>query len=173
MVFSSHIFLFYFLPLALLLYYAAPRTLRHLMLTLVSYVFYGWWNPWFTILMLVSTQIDYYCGKMICADGATPRRRKTGMILSVVSNLSLLAFFKYTTFLAGNASALAQPDELNIPGTVCIREQAATEEVLAAEILKLLQDDERRNAIANSARRRGRPHAAREIASEILQIANG
>ncbi|MCB1236390.1 MAG: MBOAT family protein [Verrucomicrobiae bacterium] len=108
MVFSSHIFVFYFLPLALLLYYGSPRGLKHLMLTLVSYVFYGWWNPWFTLLMLGSTAIDYACGKMICAEGATPKQQKTGMMLSVVSNLSILAFFKYTTFLAGNISLLAQ-----------------------------------------------------------------
>jgi len=106
-VFSSHIFIFYFLPLALLLYYAAPRALKHLMLTLVSYVFYGWWNPWFTLLMLGSTVIDYACGRLITAEGATERRRKSGMILSVVSNLSILAFFKYTTFIAGNVSAAA------------------------------------------------------------------
>src|SRR4030042_5975 len=42
MVFSSHLFLFYFLPLSLALYYASPRWGRHLLLTLVSYVFYGW-----------------------------------------------------------------------------------------------------------------------------------
>ncbi len=108
MVFSSHIFLFYFLPLALLLYYASPRALKHLMLTLVSYVFYGWWNPWFTLLMLGSTVIDYACGRMITAPGASPRQRKTGMILSVVSNLSILAFFKYTAFIAGNVSVASE-----------------------------------------------------------------
>lgn len=108
MVFSSHIFLFYFLPLALLLYYASPRALKHLMLTLVSYVFYGWWNPWFTLLMLGSTVIDYACGKMITATGASPRQRKTGMILSVVSNLSILGFFKYTAFIAGNVSVASE-----------------------------------------------------------------
>ena len=45
MVFSSHLFLFYFLPVALVLYYASPRRLKHLMLTVLSYVFYGWANP--------------------------------------------------------------------------------------------------------------------------------
>ena len=47
MVFSSHLFIFYFLPLALLLYYAMPQRGRNLLLTLVSYVFYGWANPLF------------------------------------------------------------------------------------------------------------------------------
>lgn len=108
MVFSSHIFVFYFLPLALLLYYAAPKSGRHLMLTLVSYVFYGWWNPWFTLLMLGSTAIDYGCGKMITADGASPGKRKSGMLISVFANLAILAFFKYSAFVAGNTSLLAE-----------------------------------------------------------------
>ena len=47
MVFSSYLFLFYFLPLALALYYAAPGRLRHGVLTAFSYLFYGWANPLF------------------------------------------------------------------------------------------------------------------------------
>lgn len=108
MVFSSHIFIFYFLPLALLLYYASPGRMKSFTLTLVSYVFYGWWNPWFMLLMLISTMIDYGCGKMISAEGASQRRRKTGMILSVISNLSILVFFKYAAFGADGISTLGQ-----------------------------------------------------------------
>ena len=59
MVFSSHLFLFYFLPLTLLGYYLLPRAWRNLFLTLASYVFYGWANPLFSLLMLFSTTIDY------------------------------------------------------------------------------------------------------------------
>ena len=65
MVFSSHLFIFCFLPLALLLYYAMPQRGRNLLLTLLSYVFYGWANPLFSVLMLVSTTIDYVCGLFI------------------------------------------------------------------------------------------------------------
>jgi len=107
-VFSSHIFIFYFLPLALLLYYASPRGMKSLTLTLVSYVFYGWWNPWFMLLMLISTMIDYGCGKMISAEEASQSQRKTGMILSVISNLSILVFFKYAAFGADGISTLGQ-----------------------------------------------------------------
>ncbi len=53
MVFSSHLFLFYFLTAALVLYYLSPRWLKHLTLTAVSYVFYGWANPLFVVLMFV------------------------------------------------------------------------------------------------------------------------
>ena len=65
MVFSSHLFIFYFLPLALLLYYAVPGRGKHAILTLLSYVFYGWANPLFVVLMLASTLIDYVCGLVI------------------------------------------------------------------------------------------------------------
>ena len=62
MVFSSQLFLFWFLPAALAGYYVAPRRLKHLVLTLFSYVFYGWANPAFSILLLLSTTIDWVAG---------------------------------------------------------------------------------------------------------------
>lgn len=52
MVFSSHLFLFYFLPTALFLYYIGRGQARHVVLTLVSYVFYGWGHPAFCWLLL-------------------------------------------------------------------------------------------------------------------------
>ena len=72
MVFSSHLFFYYFLPAALALYYLVllagrgvgrqgGRPLRHLVLALLSYLFYGWANPAFMGLMLLSTVIDYGC----------------------------------------------------------------------------------------------------------------
>lgn len=108
MVFSSHLFLFYFLPLALLLYFAAPMKFRNIVLTVVSYVFYGWANPLFVVLMLVSTLIDYVCGLVLVSglqdqlpdqipilsksEGRTIRQ-KTALVCSIVANLSLLGFF--------------------------------------------------------------------------------
>ena len=106
MVFSSYTFLFAFLPLALLVYYLTPARGRSLVLTLQSYVFYGWWNPWFTILMLASTALDYGCGLGITREGASPSRRKGAMLVSVVANLALLGFFKYATFFASSATGL-------------------------------------------------------------------
>lgn len=112
MVFSSHIFLFYFLPLALLAYYLAPRVAKSLVLTLVSYVFYGWWNPWFTLLMLGSTGVDYACGKVITAPGAAPHQRKGGVVTSIVVNLMVLGFFKYAAFFGGLIPGTGTPDFL-------------------------------------------------------------
>ena len=77
MVFSSHLFLFYFLPIALALYYVAPRRGKHLVLTLLSYAFYGWANPFFVVLMLTSTVIDYVCGLAITQQLGKTRPVKT------------------------------------------------------------------------------------------------
>jgi len=65
MVFSSHLFVYYFLPVALALYYLAPRNAKHLVLTILSYIFYGWANPLFVVLMFASTLVDYLCGLVI------------------------------------------------------------------------------------------------------------
>jgi alginate O-acetyltransferase complex protein AlgI len=99
MVFSSHIFLFYFLPFSLLAYYCMPKRGKNVLLAGVSYIFYGWANPLFTLLMLVSTLIDYICGLVIgLAREDQQRRRKIALVAAICSNLSLLGFFKYTGF---------------------------------------------------------------------------
>lgn len=119
MVFSSHLFVYYFLPATLLVYYALPRRGRHLWLTLASYFFYGWANPAFMGLMSLSTAIDFVCGRKI---GALPveaiRPRRAWLIVSIVTNLALLGFFKYFNFaldayngaLAALGLAHLQPD---------------------------------------------------------------
>lgn len=100
MVFSSHIFLYYFLPLLLLVYYNLPYRSRNLFLTVANYAFYGWWNPWFLLLMFFSTVVNYYCGKIIAAPLATDRSRKWTLAACIAVNLALLGFFKYFMFLA-------------------------------------------------------------------------
>jgi len=107
MVFSSHVFLFYFLPLVLGLYYITPQRWRQPLLTVLSYVFYGWANPWFVFLMMFSTLVDYFCGQVITGQRhirflrkgitgqqATPAEKKFAVAASAIVNLSLLGFFK-------------------------------------------------------------------------------
>ncbi len=109
MVFSSHLFLFYFLPVALLLYFASPRRGRNAVLTILSYVFYGWSNPFFCLLLLFSTTVDYFCGLTIEGAGTgdrARRRRKTALVVSIVTNLSLLGFFKYFNFAVDSYASL-------------------------------------------------------------------
>ena len=104
MVFSSYLFLFYFLPAALLLYYLSPRRARHLTLTSVSYVFYGWANPLFLFLLLFTTAVDYAAGLVIAK---RDRRARAALIVSLGSNLLLLGFFKYYNFGAETIDAAA------------------------------------------------------------------
>ena len=108
MVFSSHIFIFYFLALILGAYYFSPGRLKHLVLTLGSYLFYAWWNPWFVLLMIASTIIDFLCGKIIFNSSPKKPQRKIGLLISIVANLSILGFFKYGNFFAENVSILAR-----------------------------------------------------------------
>lgn len=107
MVFTSHIFLFYFLPLVLVTYYLLPRH-RNSFLTVVSYIFYGWWEPWFVILMMFSTVLDFFCGRIIGQPGASARTRKTALIVAICGDLGLLAFFKYYAFTAENLNRLIE-----------------------------------------------------------------
>ncbi len=104
MVFSSYLFLFYFLPAALLLYYTAPRRAKHLVLTALSYLFYGWANPLFVVLLFISTLIDYVCGLAI----GRGFHRRAALVASIVSNLSLLGFFKYFNFATASFDALVE-----------------------------------------------------------------
>jgi alginate O-acetyltransferase complex protein AlgI len=122
LVFSSHLFLFWFLPIALGLYYLSPARARHLVLTLLSYVFYGWENPSFCLLLLFSTAVDYVAGRRIEATGAriatdsggnperAPRTRaqRVWLIASLSTNLGLLGFFKYFNFGLESWNGLAR-----------------------------------------------------------------
>lgn len=129
MVFSSHLFLYYFLPVALLVYYATPRRGKHVLLTLLSYLFYGWANPAFVLLLLFSTVVDYICGLVIARrnpfDRDTPeqaltphtprtRTQKAAVTISICSNLALLGFFKYFNFFTENIALVGE--QFGIPG---------------------------------------------------------
>jgi alginate O-acetyltransferase complex protein AlgI len=122
MVFSSQIFLFYFLPLVLVAYYALPFRGRTALIALASYVFYGWANPWWAVIMFFGSSVDYFCGLALVrlsglpdVDGLPPvigpevkrtRAMKAVLATSIVMNLGLLAVFKYTGFAAENINAL-------------------------------------------------------------------
>ncbi len=122
MVFSSQIFLFYFLPLVLVAYYALPFRARTALIAVSSYVFYGWANPIWAVIMFFGSSVDYVCGLLLLrisrlpdVDGLPPligpevirtRGMKLVLATSIVTNLGLLAVFKYTGFVAENINAL-------------------------------------------------------------------
>ncbi len=76
-----------------------PRRGKNITLTMLSYIFYGWSNPLFTVLMFGSTLVDYWCGLIIgTAKEEQKGYRKAALIISICFNLGLLCFFKYTGF---------------------------------------------------------------------------
>ncbi|MBM3290245.1 MAG: hypothetical protein FJY92_08855, partial [Candidatus Hydrogenedentes bacterium] len=105
MVFSSHIFVFYFLPCVLLVYYLLPAR-KNLFLLIVSYIFYGWTDPRLVLLMFATTCINYICGNIIHRAEGDPITRKRALVVSVAASLALLGFFKYFGFLETNLNYL-------------------------------------------------------------------
>jgi alginate O-acetyltransferase complex protein AlgI len=119
MVFSSHIFIWYFLPLALLGYYAlglAPQRYRNLWLVVTGYIFYGWAGPGFMALMFATTSLDWLVSLVIAHDDwrvwrywrtplsalirGAPRTmtQRSALKVSIAINLMTLGFFKYFNF---------------------------------------------------------------------------
>ncbi len=104
MLFSSIPFLYYFLPIVLILYFIVPKVLKNAVLLLASLVFYAWGEPKYVVLMIASIIIGYISGLLI---EAFRKKGFSKMILgiSVVINLGLLAYFKYADFFIENFNA--------------------------------------------------------------------
>ena len=108
MVFSSTTFLLAFLPLVAILYYICPRKLRNGLLLVFSLLFYGWGEPKYILIMLFSTVFDYCNGLAIGHFRSKGRAggAKAVLVISVVGNLAILGFFKYTDFAISNLNGL-------------------------------------------------------------------
>ena len=103
MLFSSNTFLFGFLPAVVVLYYLCPRRCRNVLLLVASLIFYGWGEPKYVLLMLVSILLNYFCG-LAAGKRQTQQRSVRGvLIVGVVLNLGMLGFFKYGKFFFGSA----------------------------------------------------------------------
>ena len=107
MVFSSVVFLFYYLPVVLGVYYLAPRKARNLWLFLVNLVFYGWGEPVYILLMLFSVAINYASGLAVARRRETDRKKARAVLaVNTAVNLLLLVIFKYTDLLVGTFNQL-------------------------------------------------------------------
>ena len=105
MVFSSHIFLLYFLPVFLLVYFLVRERWRNVVLLVASIVFYAWGAPDFVLTLLASTVANFYLVKaMDKARTTTARRLWCAAALTV--SLGLLAYFKYANFFVDNVNAM-------------------------------------------------------------------
>ncbi len=105
MLFSSIPFLFYFLPIVLILYFLVPKALKNGVLLVFSLIFYAWGEPVYVFLMIGSILLFYGCGLAI------DRCKKQGwkkfwVAVSVTASVLLLGVFKYADFLISNINAL-------------------------------------------------------------------
>ena len=106
MVFSSLLFMFIFLPIFFVIYYVSPKGIRNLVLLIASLIFYAWGEPIYIFIMLFSTVFDYIIGLLINKFREKRSVARIFLITSIVVNLSLLGFFKYTDFFISNINGI-------------------------------------------------------------------
>jgi alginate O-acetyltransferase complex protein AlgI len=112
MVFSSLTFLFAFLPLTLLLYYLAPKSVRNVVLLAASLFFYSWGEGLYVLLMLWTLALNYAGGLLIDRLRGRPGERAV-LTLFVALNLALLAVFKYANFIVDNLNVALEAGGLS------------------------------------------------------------
>ncbi len=105
MLFSSIPFLYYFLPIVLIVYFVSPRRLKNAVLLVSSLVFYGWGEPKYLFLMIASILLFYGCGLAI-GKCTQHKWKKFWLLVSVVCSLALLAIFKYADFFIGSFNSV-------------------------------------------------------------------
>lgn len=103
MVFSSAIFLFYFLPFFLLVYHAVPKVMKNWVIFTFSILFYTWGAPVFVFILLGTSLLDFLLVRTIYRS-ETIRKKRILLILSLSVNLGLLAYFKYSNFFVENTN---------------------------------------------------------------------
>lgn len=103
MLFSSLGFLYYFLPLVVIVYFLTPDRYKNLLLLTASLIFYGWGEPRLVLLMVFSILVHYL---LALAMEKNRRKSKTYLALSLVFQLGLLGYFKYSNFFIDNINQL-------------------------------------------------------------------
>jgi len=115
MLFNSYEFLI-FLPIVFILYWKVFNNnlkSQNALVLVASYFFYGWWDWRFLFLLFVSSFIDYFVGLQINKQ-IIPKKRKMWLAVSLVTNLGILAFFKYFNFFIDSFNNLTCFLGLNI-----------------------------------------------------------
>ena len=114
MVFANLFFLYIFLPVNLILYYATRSyAVRNFVLVAMSFLFYAWGEPVWVLLLLASGFMVWFCSLLVERFAGT-RRGKAALIFAVTISLSLLGIFKYSGFLIENINAVL-PLSLPVP----------------------------------------------------------
>jgi len=105
MLFSSNIFIFAFLPLVLIIYYIINPKFRNVFLLIASLVFYGWGEPKFVFVMLLSIIMNYIFGLLVYHFRRKPIARLS-VVLMLVFNLGIMFIYKYLNFAISNINGI-------------------------------------------------------------------
>ena len=106
MVFSSLTFLYFYLPIVLILYFISPMKVKNVILLVSGVIFYAWGEPFYILIMLLSTVIDYTSGRLIHYFDNDQKKRTICLLVSLFMNLGLLAVFKYSSFIITNINGI-------------------------------------------------------------------
>jgi alginate O-acetyltransferase complex protein AlgI len=108
MLFNSFVFLVLFLPITYTVFWLLRRAQsRYIWLAITGYVFYGYWNPKFCLLMAFSTTVSYFAGLGFLKYADNARARKLCLVIPVTVDLLLLGFFKYANFVLRSIGAVS------------------------------------------------------------------
>jgi len=102
--FTTTQYLAFFVAVAGVLSLIRPQAARRTWLLLASYVFYGWWDPRFTVLLALVTVANWWAARIISAS-QSPSRRKAILVVMVVADVLLLGVFKYYGFFVDSLSS--------------------------------------------------------------------
>lgn len=103
MLFSSMTFIYFFLPIVLLLYLIAKKELHNSILLVASIIFYAWGEPKYLAIMLLTILINYFGAIAI---DKFKKHKKISLVLTIIANLGFLIYFKYFNFLIENCNNL-------------------------------------------------------------------
>nr|WP_314495013.1 MBOAT family O-acyltransferase [uncultured Peptostreptococcus sp.] len=106
MSFTSLTFLFYFFPIAIILYSIVPKRFKNGLLLLLSLFFYSWGDPRYLLLIMVSIVVTWFGIKFIHSRRQKREEARFYFVCLLVFNLSILAFFKYYGFLIDNVNMI-------------------------------------------------------------------
>ncbi len=120
MVFSSPVFLFFFLPVVLVLYFLPLlKKYRNFILLISSLLFYAYGEPKFVFLMIAVVLLDYLLALLAYSYKESERKLRLLVVLTVISNLALLGIFKYTNFITLNLNQVGfenvTPTQISLP----------------------------------------------------------
>lgn len=114
MLFSSVTFIFYFLPLVLIIYYFSKDKMKNYILLFFSLIFYAWGGVAYLPILLISILINYILGLKIDKYKESNKKQKIILILAIIFNIAFLGIFKYTNFIFDNINLIFN-SSINVP----------------------------------------------------------